>query len=79
MKKETVLLLFSLICLAGSSVGLLVLVLIGFKYFSYQGKGLDWIYPASGILLMAWLVSAASSLVLLLKIALKSFRSVSIR
>ena len=28
------------------------------KYFSYQGTGLNWIYPTAGLLIMLWCVSA---------------------
>ena len=41
-----------------ATCGLAGMLLLAMKYFSYQGTGLDWIYPTAGLLIMLWCVSA---------------------
>jgi len=79
MKKETALLLISFCCFAGTGLGLVGFTLFAFMNFTYRGSGLDWIYPLMGFLSIAWIVSAAAFCYLAVKVALKSFRSVSIK
>ena len=47
---------FSALILA--TCGLAGILFLGMKYFSYQGTGLNWIYPTAGLLIMLWCVSA---------------------
>jgi hypothetical protein len=54
----TRLLIISFAALVLNTAGLFALVILSLKYFTYQGTGLDWIYPVSGLLIMAWLLSA---------------------
>jgi hypothetical protein len=48
----------SLAALILATCGLAGILLLAMKYFSYQGTGLDWIYPAAGLLIMLWCLSA---------------------
>lgn len=48
----------SLAGLTGATCGLAGLLIVAMKYFTYQGSGLGWIYPASGLLILLWCVSA---------------------
>jgi len=48
----------SLFCLVGAICGLLGLVFIAFRFFTYQGTGMDWIYPAAGLCVLLWMGSA---------------------
>lgn len=48
----------SLAALLLTTCGLAGIFVIGFRYFTYRGTGLDWIYPTGGLLAFAWLGSA---------------------
>jgi uncharacterized iron-regulated membrane protein len=48
----------SLVALFLATCGLAGFFIIAFKYFTYQGSGLDWIYPTGGLLVLAWAGSA---------------------
>ena len=47
---------FAVLLLA--TCGLAGILFLAMKYFTYQGAGLDWIYPTAGLLIMVWCVSA---------------------
>lgn len=41
-----------------TTVGCLGFVYISFRYFTYQGNGMDWIYTAGGFAVLIWMASA---------------------
>ena len=41
-----------------ATCGLASILFLAMKYFTYQGTGLDWIYPTAGLLIMLWCLSA---------------------
>jgi membrane protease YdiL (CAAX protease family) len=48
----------SLVCLVAATCGLLGFLFISFAFFTYQGNGMDWIYPAAGLCVLLWMWSA---------------------
>jgi hypothetical protein len=36
-------------------------VFISFGFFTYQGTGMDWIYPAAGLCVLLWMGSARTT------------------
>jgi len=53
----------SLACFIAATFGLISFVWVSFRFFTYQGHGLDWIYPAAGLLILVWFGSATSALI----------------
>jgi hypothetical protein len=49
----------SLLGLVVATCGVVGFFYIGFRYFTYQGSGLDWIYPVGGSFFVMWFGSAA--------------------
>jgi len=64
----------SLAGLVVASCGLLGFVYIAFRYFTYQGNGMNWIYPAAGFFCMLWLGSACTALFSLVKAVVEYIR-----
>jgi hypothetical protein len=48
----------SLVALCLATCGLVGIFIIALLYFTYQGTGLDWIYPTGGLLVFACFGSA---------------------
>jgi hypothetical protein len=48
----------SLALLIVSTLGCLGFVFLAFAFFTYQGSGMDWIYPTGGLAVLVWLASA---------------------
>ena len=53
----------SLTVLIASTLGCLGIVFLLFAFFTYQGNGMDWIYPAGGLVVIIWMGSAFTTLV----------------
>jgi hypothetical protein len=41
-----------------ATVGLAAIFTVSFRYFTYQGNDLDWIYTVGGLFSVLWLLSA---------------------
>ena len=53
----------SLGVLVASTAACLGFVLVSFAFFTYQGNGMDWIYPAGGLAVIAFVGSGFSTAV----------------
>ena len=51
------LLFWALISLAISVLGFFGIMFLGFAFFSYQGNGMDWIYPTGGVFVLVGIAS----------------------
>jgi hypothetical protein len=57
------LLFWSLIGLAISVIGFFGIMFLGFAFFTYQGTGMDWIYPTGGLFVLVGFGSALTVVV----------------
>jgi hypothetical protein len=57
------LLFWSLIALALSVCGFFGIIFLSFAFFTYQGNGMDWIYPTGGLFVFIALGSAFTAVV----------------
>jgi len=54
--------LVSLVAFLLATCGLAGIFIIAFTFFTYQGTGLDWIYPTGGLFILLGLGSAFTAL-----------------
>jgi uncharacterized membrane protein len=54
---------WSLIGLAISVLGFLGFIFLGFAFFTYQGNGMDWIYPVGGLFVSLGLASVVVAII----------------
>ncbi len=52
----------SLVALVVVTCCLIGLFLVSLRFFTYQGSGMDWIYPTLGLLMVFWFGSAGIAL-----------------
>lgn len=55
--------LLSIVGLAIAGCGFIAFVFVGFAFFTYQGNGMDWIYPVSGLFVMLGVASGFTACV----------------
>lgn len=72
------LLAISLVVLFLATCGIIGFFVLSFAYFNYQGSGMDWIYPTSGLMILMWLGSVVMAVASRVEIAVERKRRSSV-